>query len=108
MTVIKSVTRKQNFNCVEITADNDLYNYCWNISKNKVKGTPNGGKVKKMLNVKINEEDAIDLLVERVKFWTQDETTIELFEKMYNNYIYSSRQRKRAVSVFNKGVKNDK
>lgn len=42
-----------------------------------------------MLNIKIDEEKAIDLLVERVKFWTQDETTIELFEKMYDSYIYS-------------------
>lgn len=34
MTTIKSITRKQNFNCVEVTADNDLFNYCWSISKN--------------------------------------------------------------------------
>ena len=34
MSTIKNAKRIQNFNCVKITADNDLWNYCWTISKN--------------------------------------------------------------------------
>lgn len=32
--MIKNITRRQNFNCVEVSADNELFNYCWSISKN--------------------------------------------------------------------------
>lgn len=39
--------------------------------------------------VRIDEETAIEMLVERVKFWTDDSDVIDLYEKMYNNYIYS-------------------
>ena len=42
-----------------------------------------------MINVKINEETLLELLDERVKFWTNDETTRKLFSKMYENYAYS-------------------
>ena len=51
MTTIKRATRKQNFNCVEVTADNDLYNYCWDISKNneEFKGMATSETAKKLL-----------------------------------------------------------
>lgn len=39
--------------------------------------------------VKIEEEQALEMLVERVKFWTKDTEIIDLYEKMYENYIYS-------------------
>lgn len=42
-----------------------------------------------MINIQIEEENAIDLLVDRVKFWTDDEKVIDLYEKMYNDYCYS-------------------
>ena len=32
--MIKNITRRQNFNCVEVFANNELFNYCWGISKN--------------------------------------------------------------------------
>ena len=38
--------------------------------------------------VEINEEKALKLLVERVKYWTDDEDVICLFEKMYERYVY--------------------
>lgn len=37
--------------------------------------------------VKIDEDVALEMLVNRVKFWTDDKTTIALFESMYENYI---------------------
>ncbi len=38
--------------------------------------------------VKINEEMALDMLMERVNYWTDEETTCKLYEKMYENYVY--------------------
>lgn len=38
--------------------------------------------------VKIDDDMAIDMLVERVRYWTQDEDIISLYEKMYENYVY--------------------
>lgn len=40
-----------------------------------------------MLNININEDDAIELLINRLKGWTDDETTIKLYEDMYTSYI---------------------
>lgn len=40
-----------------------------------------------MIRVKIDEDDLLDMLINRVKFWTEDKDTINLFEKMYENYI---------------------
>lgn len=41
-----------------------------------------------MVTIKINEEDLVDALVERVKYWTDDTDIIELYDRMYNSYVY--------------------
>ena len=40
-----------------------------------------------MINVSIDEDVLLDLLVERVKYWTDDSDTIELFEQYYTNMV---------------------
>lgn len=40
-----------------------------------------------MINVKIDESTALDMLCERVRSWRQGETA-ELFDKMYENYVF--------------------
>lgn len=40
-----------------------------------------------MIKVLMDENDLIDLLVERVEFWTQDEEVIDLYRQMYENTI---------------------
>ena len=42
-----------------------------------------------MVTVTISEDALLDLLVERVKYWTDDEETVELFEQYYENKVYS-------------------
>lgn len=37
--------------------------------------------------VQMDEMDVIDMLTERVGFWTDDTTTLELFRSMYTNYV---------------------
>lgn len=39
-----------------------------------------------MITVKMDEDYLVDLLVERVCFWTDDEDIIDLYESMYQNY----------------------
>lgn len=39
------------------------------------------------ITVQIDEDTAIDLLVDRVKYWTDDEDTIELFEQFYTDRV---------------------
>lgn len=41
--------------------------------------------------VRIDEDTAIEMLMDRVHFWTDDDDDIvcELYHKMYENYIYS-------------------
>lgn len=41
-----------------------------------------------MLNVKIDENTALNLLMDRVEFWTDDEDVKKLYEQMYENYIF--------------------
>lgn len=38
--------------------------------------------------VKINEEMALNMLVDRVKYWTEEEDVVALYEIMYESYIY--------------------
>lgn len=38
--------------------------------------------------VRIEEERAVEMLVERVKFWSDDAEIIELYRKMYENQVY--------------------
>lgn len=40
-----------------------------------------------MINVKIDESTALDMLCERVRVWRSGEIA-ELFDKMYENYVY--------------------
>lgn len=42
-----------------------------------------------MITIKINEEDLLNMLLERVRYWTKDEEEIGLFEKMYDDYIFN-------------------
>lgn len=42
-----------------------------------------------MITIKIDEEKAVDLLLERLKFWTDEEITHQLYEIMYTNYADS-------------------
>jgi hypothetical protein len=42
-----------------------------------------------MLTIKIEEDTAVELLLERLKVWTDDETTHKLYESMYGSYVYS-------------------
>lgn len=41
-----------------------------------------------MVNVRIEEEVLIDLLVDRLKEWTTDPDTIELFENYYTDMVH--------------------
>lgn len=40
-----------------------------------------------MIRIKINEDDLLNMLVERVEYWTDDAVTIDLFSKMYEHSI---------------------
>lgn len=42
-----------------------------------------------MLNIQIDEDEAFEMLMDRVRDWRSDSTILELFEKMYQNYIDS-------------------
>lgn len=41
-----------------------------------------------MITIKIDEEQAIDILMDRLEQWTDDCTTHELYRKMYESYVY--------------------
>ena len=41
-----------------------------------------------MITIKIDEETLIDMLVKRVKAWTDDDDILELFEKYYDSMVY--------------------
>lgn len=40
-----------------------------------------------MINIKIENETALDMLIERLKVWTDNREAIALYEKMYESYI---------------------
>lgn len=40
-----------------------------------------------MITVKIDEDTLLDLLMERVKYWTNDPDTLELFENYYTDMV---------------------
>lgn len=42
-----------------------------------------------MIKIMIDEEKALDLLLERLERWTDDETTKKLYKAMYEGYLYS-------------------
>ena len=39
--------------------------------------------------VKVDENQAIEMLLERLEHWTDDHTTYRLYEQMYESYIWS-------------------
>ena len=41
-----------------------------------------------MVTVNIDEETLIELLTDRVKYWTDDEDTLELFNQYYESQVY--------------------
>jgi len=40
-----------------------------------------------MLNIKIDENTAVEMLMERLHVWTKDPKTCDLYEKMYQSYV---------------------
>ena len=40
-----------------------------------------------MITVKIDEDVALDMLMDRLEYWTDDPTTTELFRQMYREYL---------------------
>ena len=41
-----------------------------------------------MISVRINEDDLFEMLMNRLKTWTDDDDTIELFEQYYDHMVY--------------------
>ena len=41
------------------------------------------------ITVKIDEDTALDMLMDRLSVWTSDIDTIELFRSMYDSYCYN-------------------
>ena len=39
--------------------------------------------------VNLSEETVIEMLVERISYWTQEDDTHELYRRMYTNYVES-------------------
>lgn len=42
-----------------------------------------------MITVQIDESEVLDMLLDRVEFWTKDHDVIELFKDMYSSYLDS-------------------
>lgn len=42
-----------------------------------------------MITIRIDEDTLLEMLVDRVKSWTDDDDTIELFEQYYDHMVYS-------------------
>lgn len=42
-----------------------------------------------MITVKIDEDEALEMLMSRLSVWTSDETTLELYEDMYRQALDS-------------------
>ena len=40
-----------------------------------------------MITVRIENEDALEMLMDRVRYWTDDRATQDLYEQMYSSYI---------------------
>lgn len=43
--------------------------------------------MKNYINVQIESNDALNMLVDRVEYWTDDRAVVDLFAQMYENYI---------------------
>ena len=42
-----------------------------------------------MITVKIDEADLLDMLVDRVGYWTDDRDVLKLYEQYYENMVYN-------------------
>lgn len=42
-----------------------------------------------MVTVKVDEDTLLEMLIDRVEFWTSDEVEIDLYRDYYENLIYS-------------------
>lgn len=42
-----------------------------------------------MVNIRMDVDDALDLLEERLKYWGKDEEVVKLYLKMYEGYLKS-------------------
>ena len=42
-----------------------------------------------MIRVLVEEDELLDMLIERVKFWTDEPDVIALYSDMYENYVNS-------------------
>jgi hypothetical protein len=40
-----------------------------------------------MIKVMIHEDTALEMLMDRLSYWTEDETTHELYKQMYESYL---------------------
>lgn len=40
------------------------------------------------MKIEIDDDDALEMLMDRVRFWTGDPDVIELYKKMYGSAIY--------------------
>ena len=41
------------------------------------------------IHVKMDKESALNMLLQRVRYWTDDEEEVGLFEKMYDDYLWN-------------------
>ena len=41
-----------------------------------------------MITIKIDEDTLLDMLMDRVKVWTDDDVVLKLFENMYDSLVY--------------------
>ena len=58
--------------------------------RTKLKGakTLKGKSKKDSMTVVIDEEDALDMLMDRVAFWTKDDAVLDLFRDYYESLVY--------------------
>lgn len=52
---------------------------------NKIKGV----KMSDYVKVLMDKEDALELLIDRVRFWKKDDREVDLYAKMYEEYLES-------------------
>lgn len=43
-----------------------------------------------MITITIDEQELVEILTERVRFWTNDEITINLYNEMYEDRVYNA------------------
>lgn len=41
------------------------------------------------VNIRVPLEDALEMLTDRLRFWTKDEESIEMYRQMYESYLYA-------------------